>query len=208
MADSTEEVTPELDADGNPIIKCTDCEKVIDEDDGSAWSPITGEPYCYGCEQSDLEHASTLLRFDADGLTEVTFGDAFVRTESDIEIPDWFNELFAYGFKVRSYHSSNAWRGYYETDTLMVNLKSLASGWTTGMPDETVSRKADFNELGELLNRGQEVAPAPIYFLIEPTSNIFSQAMTVLAKESDIETLTEWLDSIGYAVEVIKTQLS
>ena len=73
--------------------KCADCKTAINEDDGCAWSELTEKSYCYDCEQSDLENASTLLKVHGDPEAEkVIFGDSFARGEYG-DIPDWFNGL-------------------------------------------------------------------------------------------------------------------
>jgi hypothetical protein len=50
--------------------------------------------------------------------------------------------------------------------------------------------------------------PYPIYFLAEPTSNVFSMGMDVFCKEEDYDNVISWLDEIGTPQSVLQEQLS
>lgn len=189
------------------ITKCVDCETVINEDDGYAISDLTEETYCYDCEQSDLENASTLLKIHGNFEPEkVIFGNAFSRGD-DGESPDWFHELFGEN-KGRVYEKTDAWRGHYETIKNFKDVTVLASGWTTGWADEFHQRKALFNEFAEHLCENFYGAVAPTYFLTEPTSNVFSASIDFFCATKDVERVTAWLSEIGYPVETLKEWLN
>ena len=48
----------------SPLTKCAGCDSVIDNDgDGGRWSEISGAEFCWGCFESDMEHASTITYF-------------------------------------------------------------------------------------------------------------------------------------------------
>jgi hypothetical protein len=189
------------------ITKCADCETVIDENDGYAVSDLNEQTYCYDCESSDLESASTLLKVHGNHEAEkVIFGDAFSRGD-DGESPDWFHELFGENVG-RVYAKTDAWRGHYETVKNFKDVTVLASGWTTGWADEFHQRKALFNEFAEHLCENFYGAVAPTYFLTEPTSNVFSASIDFFCATKDVEKVTAWLNEIGYPVEKLKEWLS
>jgi len=189
------------------ITKCPSCETVINEDDGYAWSELTEESYCYDCEQSDLEYASTLLKVHGDPEADkVIFGDYFARGE-DCEIPSWFHSLFD-DWKGRHYEKTDAWRGHYETEKNFKDIEVLASGWTTGWADEYHQRKALFNSFGEELCENFHGSVGEIFFLTEPTSNVFSASVVVFCRKKDKEKITNWLAEISYPVEKLQEWLS
>lgn len=189
------------------ITKCSDCETVLNEDDGFAYSELTDKSFCYDCEQSDLEYASTLLKVHGDPEAEkVVFGDSFAMGEYG-DIPDWFNELFD-DWKGRRYEKTDAWRGHYETVKNFKDVTVLASGWTTGWADEFHLRKAYFNTFGEEICENFYGSVAPIYFLTEPTSNLFSTSIDFFCATKDVEKVTAWLNEIGYPIEKLQEWLS
>jgi len=188
-------------------IKCEDCEQVINEDDGYAYSDMTEKTYCYECEQYDFEGASTLLKVDGDAEAEkVIFGDAFSRGDEG-ESPSWFYQLFK-DKAGRSYKKTDAWRGHYNTVENLKDVTVLASGWTTGWSDEFTTRKADFNRFAEKLCENFYGSVAPVYFLMEPTSNVFSTGVDFFCAAKDAEKVTAWLDEIGHPVSQVKEWLS
>jgi hypothetical protein len=188
-------------------LQCPDCDTVINEDDGCAYSELTEKSYCYDCEQSDLEYASTLLKVHGDPEAEkVVFGDSFARGEYG-DIPNWFNNLFD-EWKGRRYEKTDAWRGHYETVKNFKDVTVLASGWTTGWADEFHTRKARFNEFAESLCENSYGAVAPTYFLTEPTSNLFSTSIDFFCATEDVDKVTAWLNEIGYPIEKLQEWLS
>lgn len=189
------------------ITKCADCETVINEDDGYAISDLTEKTFCYDCESSDLEYCSTLLKVHGDYEAEkVIFGNDFSRGE-DGESPDWFYQLFG-DTKGRVYEKTDAWRGHYNTEQNFKGIKVLASGWTTGWADEFHQRKNSFNQFGEEVCENYYGSVGELFFLMEPTSNVFSQSVTLFCREQDEEKITNWLSAIGYPVEKLKEWLN
>lgn len=188
-------------------LQCPDCDVVINEDDGCAWSELTEKAYCYDCEQSDLENASTLLKVHGDPEAEkVIFGDSFSRGEYG-ETPDWFHTLFD-DWKGRVWEKTSAWRGHYDTEKNFKGIAVLASGWTTGWADEYHQRKALFNNFGEEICDNTHGSVGEIFFLTEPTSNVFSSSMVVFCREDKKDAITNWLSEIGYPVEKLQEWLS
>lgn len=189
------------------LTKCPDCDVELKQDDGFAWSNLTEKSYCYDCESSDLENASTLLKVHGDAeASKVVFGDSFAMDE-DGEIPDWFGTLFD-EWQGRKWEKTSQWRGHYDTVKNFKDVTVLASGWTTGWADENHQRKAKFNEFAEHLCENFYGAVAPTYFLTEPTSNVFSASIDFFCATEDVEKVTAWLEEIGYPVEKLKEWLS
>ena len=189
------------------ILKCEGCEETLQEDDGYAISDMTEKTFCYGCEQFDLEGASTLLKFHGDPEAEkVIFGSDFSLGEEGAESPDWFYKLFGEE-KGRKYVQTSGWRGHFETVKNFEGMTVLASGWTTGWADEYHQRKAHFNEFAEHVCENFYGSVAPVYFLMEPTSNVFSSGIDFFCATEDVEKVTAWLNEIGYPVEKLKEWL-
>lgn len=153
------------------------------------YANLTDREICYYCYESENEHQSTLVRFDPDGSYEVVkFGDEIARdSEYGEEPPPWFWEVFT----KRDYVPTDAWRGHY--DTKLTGLKKITSGWVTGYPDDSVRHKLTASDLYQKMTEGSVTAPVPVYWLFEPTSNVFSMASEILVREADYEAAMEWL---------------
>ena len=58
---------------------CIGCEETVTEGDryyeDSRWSDVQDDLLCYGCFESDTEHASTLVTVHQDGFNRVLLGD-------------------------------------------------------------------------------------------------------------------------------------
>jgi hypothetical protein len=155
------------------------------------WANVVELPVCYYCYESDTgDGASTLVRFDPDGSKLVArFGDLFAfDPEYGGDPGPWFWDIV----KARNYVRTDGWRGYF--DTKLHGLEVIEEGWVTGYPDETVSYKASAAELYAALNDGEvDDLPAPLYWLFEPTSNVFSTACTVATEPEYIGAIRRWL---------------
>lgn len=184
--------------------KCAGCDEPLNEDYQS-YSQLVDKTFCCDCENSDLEYASQLILIHGD-RSSVRFGDNFAY-DDDLEIPDWFSELFD-EWKGRNYEKTDGWRGYYDSLKQFKGIKEIASGWTTGMPDETTQRKPHFNRFCDDLAESMYQNQYPIYFLAEPTSNLFSISISVFTKEEHYENVVNWLEEIGYPVGLMKEHLS
>ena len=191
---------------------CPSCEEIVTQEDryydDAQWSDILDAQVCYGCYESDMEHRSTLVAVTPDGTHKAFIGDLFIMTEHDYGAPRWVDDLLPADFKGRRYVNTDAWRGYYDMASQLQGLVKLADGWTTGWVDDTTTRKHDFNNLMKRLDTGELVPPATIYVLIEPTSNIFSVSAELLVKQSDLDTITAWLDDIGTPADTLRYALS
>jgi hypothetical protein len=210
------------------VTKCPGCEEVMWFDEGNetymvvSWrgpdlehdqeSTIAtfGEHkdavICGSCRESDLgDSASTIMLFQADGEREVVrFGDFLAEVREPEyamgeEAPSWFDDMI----KKRNYVRTDGWRGYFDT-TPEGEFKKITSGWVTGYPDDTVAYKMDAAELFEKLRDGDVEPPVEIYWLFEPTSNVFSTASEIFVKTADYDKAAEWLTSINFPVEKLE----
>jgi hypothetical protein len=170
--------------------KCGTCEETFDLDtDYMQWANIAEEWLCESCYGSESQHVSTVLLYgpdyagDGDGPDRVYVGDKFSMTKygDDPEIE-----------ARRTWHSTSAWRGYNVT-TIEGWTEVGLEGWTTGgWGDPTADRKRPFNEWVEGLK--DEAPPVNVAVAADPTSNVFSTAITVYVQESDVETFDEWIN--------------
>jgi hypothetical protein len=145
----------------------------------------------------EVESASTLVQFGPTGQQSVKFGD-----DNAIEggkAPSWLSEVLEGG---RKWVASDAWRGHFETPVKQDMVK-LGTGWVTGMPDETVAHKQTAADVFEKLQSGELKPPKPIYWMFEPTSNVFSTASDLMVKKADLPAITQWFASMGIDLKAL-----
>lgn len=179
------------------------------------WSEVLEDTVCTGCYEADGYNVSTILYFSPDGLHgRVLLGDLTVAAGTleelyDSEIPQWLADLFPDGKVTRHYARTDGWRGYYDTTAAMTGVTKLADGWITGDWGDGVSaRKAPARDLGEYLTSGDApLPPRPLYWILEPTSNVFSTATELFVKDGDEDAVTAWLADIGYPVDTVDAAL-
>lgn len=164
-----------------------------------SYGNLSEESLCEGCYLSDTNYPSTLLRFTDEGVEKVLFGDhtGYGMAEDYTDEPfDWFFDLFE-EWTGRAYHHSSGWRGYFCTERKFDGITVLDDGWMTGDWGD-VPWKRDMHSFLEALSGGTLVPPAPLYVMFEPTSNVFSTATTIFARNEDVEVLTAWLNLQPY----------
>jgi len=171
-------------------VKCADCEETFDLDtDYMQWANLAEEWLCESCYESESQYVSTVLLYgpnypgDSDGPDRVYVADKFSMSkygdEPDIDVR-------------RDYTRTDGWRGFYTTKIDGWTEVGL-EGWTTGgWGDATADRKRTFNDWVESL--ADEAPPVDVAVAADPTSNVFSTAITVYVQESDVETFDEWLN--------------
>ena len=184
------------------IIKCDKCSDDIDnENDVFYGSEITGKIFCPSCFESDRQSASQLF------ITGPNFQDyenePIKLLVSEDFIEDKWGEYVSEPKVSRTYKSTSAWRGYYETT--IEGWTEVLSGWTTGgWGDETGQRKQAFNQWAESLYNGETVPLIDIAIAPDPTSNVFSTAIGVFVPSEKVEEFTLWingeLDNLRYAL--------
>ena len=184
------------------IERCIECGEEVDvHHDDYEWTE--DGVLCWGCYEVECEHASTLLHFSVEGKQVIKVGDHICE---DAECGGAV-DLDTLPVGKRVWHSTGGWRGYYQSP-VKDGYVVLTEGWATGYPDETTSRKVKLFNLVEWLEQEGEYAPRQgLWILIEPTSNIFSQSMTILCAEADVEDICEWLEEAGFCVEVLHRAL-
>ena len=198
------------------MVQCpvTDCENAFDEENAGTWSPILEKDICDPCAEDDSQHVSTVLAFFPDGEhRKALIGDLTVYSGSieeiyDSEIPGWLADLFPDGKVKRGYVRTDGWRGYYDTVKEMEGVTKLADGWITGdWGDGTSARKATARDLGEYLTTGDVAPPKPLFWILEPTSNVFSTASELFVNTGDEDAVSEWLADQGFPVEAVAESL-
>jgi hypothetical protein len=145
-----------------------------------------------------------------DGHSKLLLGDhAIVDLEyGDYGLPEWAAQFLPDGWQGTVWVNSGGYRGYGNSISQFKGIAKLADGWSTGWVDSTVSRKHIVNDLLGELESGELVLPAPIYVLLEHTSNIFSTAIDIFVAESDLPLISEWLGENGYAVQQLADSLA
>ena len=167
---------------------CIECKESVDPEgnDDSRWSSVKEDYVCYSCYENDTSHASTIHLIQGDEVVKIYVADL-----------DIFNE---YGDPIdssklnikREYVSTSGWRGYH--NTTIEGWDDVLTGWTTGSwGDPIADRKANFNEWAEALLSQEIYPPCSVAIVTDPTSNVFSTAITVLVKKTDIESFRSWL---------------
>jgi hypothetical protein len=138
----------------------------------------TGEAYCYPCWESEEYSPSTVHLITAgEPMRKFYITDYHVMDEWGDE-PDINIE--------RTYHSSDAWRGYYDTTIGgCVTIEEGADLW---------GEVTDIRQLAERIHQEAEegTLPVPVYVITDPTSNVFAVGMGIQVKESDLALFNAW----------------
>lgn len=177
-----------------------DCDSIITEDSDIQYSVVLNDYICYGCYESDTQYMGTFTRYREDGTDVVYVGDLVIFDQYGDDIPSWLDNLLE-DVDYRKWTSTDGWRGHFEIPNLK-GLKQIASGWSTGWADETVSRKLDFNQWLEEVHTGVIRYPFNLYVVIMPTSNIFSVGIDVYVDDNIAE---EAIERIQEDVNLEKT---
>lgn len=166
--------------------KCLECRADVDPEgsDDSRWASVVDGIVCWSCYESDIQSSSTINVVEDNKTTKIHVGNL-----------DIFNE---YGDPVenltikREWFTANAWRGYYSTT--IEGWQDVLDGWTTGAYGDAIAdRKQNFNEWAEALLTNEIYPPCSVAIVTDPTSNVFSTAVTVLVKKDDVESFRAWL---------------
>lgn len=180
-------------------IKCADCGEKFNPDEGGWYGNISEKYICDGCWESESEHASTIVRYAPDGKEVVRYGDHSAITDEGDEPPEWFWHYFG----GRKWHSTDAWRGYYDTEWKNGFVR-IADGWVTGWVDDTVSHKQPAIDFNEYIQKEYATLPCPVYWLFEQTSNVFSTASEIFLDKADKPKFVKWLKANGFDEQTIK----
>jgi hypothetical protein len=184
------------------IIKCDNCSDDINTDDDNFYgSELSSKTFCPSCYESDRQSASQIF------ITGPNFqndqDEPVILYVSEDFIEDRNGEFITEPKVSRTYKSTSAWRGYYETS--IEGWSEVLSGWTTGgWDDPTGQRKLAFNRWAESLYEGNTVPPVDVAIVTDPTSNVFSTAIGVFVPTENVDEFTQWitgeLDNLRYAL--------
>jgi hypothetical protein len=172
--------------------KCMSCEDTFDLDvDYMQWANLAEDWMCESCYEAESQYVSTVMvigpdyPIDREGPAKFYVGSAFSMNQWGDE-PDL-------NFK-RTWHSTDAWRGYSVT-TIEGWVEVGLEGWTTGgWGDPIADRKQPFNEWVESLFDGEVFPPVNIAVVSDLTSNVFSTAITVYVQEGREAVFQDWLN--------------
>lgn len=180
--------------------KCNSCETEFDTDTGGVFSNITESDYCDQCYGDDIDGSSKVIFvFSNGGVKQLFIGNAFRTDEYGDE---YHNEKIK-----REYISNDAWRGHYETT--IEGFTEVLGGWTTGSwGDPIADRKALFNDLSTRMVNEELNPPCVVALVFDPTSNLFSVAVSVLVPTGSEEVFKLWLEQEGHTLNDLEDSLA
>ena len=164
----------------SPITKCVGCESDIDnEGDGGRWSEIKGGEFCWGCFESDMEHASTITYLvNGEKPKTVKVGANWI---VDGEYYEDLTAKDADGIN-HYYTRTDGWRGHWTT-TLGDDWFEVADGlYLWGESTQIVNLGAELQDMHK-----EESLPFEVALVADLTSNVFSAGCSVWVRKSDQE---------------------
>lgn len=162
---------------------CPICNEPLDEN-SDRWSNVREEMVCEGCIVNEGQYSSTLYLIEPGEVTKVY--------ANDLEVMSEYGDHIDAPVIRRHYTSTDAWRGYYTTT--VEDYVEVETGWTTGgWGDPVADRKQTFNDWAQRVIEGDEQSPVRLALTFDPTSNVFSTAVSVLVHKDDVETFQSWL---------------
>lgn len=169
---------------------CVDCESTFDLDtDNMHWANLAEDWLCESCYESETMYSSTVFCYGPD-FPNTDDGPVRFYVSEKVSMTMWGDDpdlTFT-----RTYHPTDGWRGYHVTKIEGWEEVGL-EGWTTGGWDDPIARrKQDFNTWAERL--ATHAPPVNVAIATDPTSNVFSTAITVYIPEGTREAFDEWLD--------------
>lgn len=168
--------------------KCAVCSCDVDYDGGddSRWSSVKEATVCWGCYESAQQYPSVVTIIEGGEVKKIYVGDLDIHDEYGDPIDSKKLNI------KREYISTDAWRGY--ENTTIEGWEDVLDGWTTGSWGDSVAlRKADFNNWAEALITQEIYPPCAVAIVTDPTSNVFSTAVTVYVKKDNVQTFRSWL---------------
>lgn len=177
-------------------IECNDEPVDPDGNDDSYWSEIKQARVCQSCYSSADQSASLLHYIDSGQTSQVTITDLNITGEYGDplgwSVPALYDKSTRTDKVKREWKRTDEWRGFYNTS--IDGWTAVLTGWTTGgWDDYTGRRKAIFNNWGEELVNAEIIAPCAVAIVADPTSNLFSTAITVFVEDDNVETFKQWL---------------
>ena len=171
--------------------KCIGCDSLIDQDgDGGRWSELKGAEYCWGCFESDIESASTVSYYPVgDAEHRVLVGSNWV---VDGEYYEELKNEDAGKYR-RTFHRTDAWRGYYVTEVDGYSeVADAVNFWGEGSKIDALAQAMKTAWEGGTL-------PFQFAFVVDRTSNVFTAGVSVVVKDSELPLFHEWAKETGHA---------
>ena len=148
---------------------------------------LKGEILCEECCDEPWEHCPTLISFGHPTHNE---GQKFYWCKEYGFANDYLEELYGddeqtlpiNGFE---YVRTDAWRGYWNPQVREEFM--TFEGWFTGWVDETIPHKLTLNQFLDDLAEERLDLHFPVWVVMSPTSNVFSQSTDIMVKKSDLE---------------------
>lgn len=156
------------------------CTERLDGSGDWRYSNVKGGEICSECYESDIEYPSQIILFSPGEEEPAKY---FVGSYVTM---DQFGDDAPSGME-RVYHSTDAWRGYYETQVPgTIEIESGA---------DLYGLETDVRSLAERIKQEHEegTLPVPVYVICDPTSNVFSVAMTIRISPADQIIFNRWL---------------
>ncbi|CAB4150313.1 hypothetical protein UFOVP570_22 [uncultured Caudovirales phage] len=164
----------------SPLTKCAGCDSVIDNDgDGGRWSEISGAEFCWGCFESDMEHASTITYFrNGEKPAAVKISSNWI---VDGEYYEDLKSEDTAGIN-REWVRTDGWRGHAVT-TLGDEWFEAADGlFLWGEQTEIVNLGGELQEMHK-----EGVLPFEVALVADLTSNVFAAGCSIWLRKSDEE---------------------
>lgn len=178
------------------VTKCKGCEEKIDRDgDGGRYSEIDQAEYCWGCFESDMEHASTItyLTNGEDAVT-VKVGKAWiVDGEYYEDLPAKEREQIKHW-----YTRTDGWRGHWNT--------TLGDDWVEVQDGLYLwGEKTNIVTLGgELQDMHKDGSlPFKVALVADLTSNVFAAGCSIYVLKAQIDTWHAWYEQYAGASTIV-----
>lgn len=188
-----------------PETKCCDCGEPVDTEVDYHWSNVQEDYLCAGCYESDTSSCATVHIVSPNGVERFYIGKHVRMTEYGDDIA-WHGDYKALTF-THEWVSTSAWRGYSETKIL--GWETVTDGWTTGASDDYIARRKQvFNRWAEDVLSEDIIPPTPVAIISEPTSNVFSTAITVQVPAECYTEFVRWLSEQDTTKEQLEEALT
>ena len=191
----------------NESIKCDNCfEEINPEEDYHRYGRT--ELLCEDCSDGEWDNAPRLFVYGHPTHDE---GDKFFWSDQFGFANEYLEELFGdqeqtlpvSGFE---YVKTDAWRGYWNPQ-IREEFISF-DGWSTGYADESLQHKNILHELLDDLAEHHVSLYCPIWVIIAPTSNVFSQSTDIVIKKAHLDYFEDFLfDNYSVTLDELKQSL-
>jgi hypothetical protein len=175
MADRNDDITKKS-------FICSICDEDTENENG----------FCDGCRDDELEHGATIIQYGTGGKRIFRVSEHFAESPTNDDVDD-VDAIF----KRPAYVRTDGWRGYWKIEPQDKTpegliLQKIAEGWITGHPDDTVSHKQPTIDLYRKLE-GMTEWTFNLFWVMTPTSNVFSTASDLYVIEPDRDVFEKWL---------------